>query len=109
MLASDPGASERSARSASVSTRPRHSPVCAARGAARRISTPAPPFRSVPSSAARATMSPRSVTSRASTAATKAPATSSLSHSGERERSSSSASSVVTMRAIAGSGGDGAR
>ncbi len=51
-------------------------------------------------------MSPRSVTSRPSTAATKAPATSSLSHSGERERSSSSASSVVTIRAIAGSGAD---
>ena len=36
--------------------------------------------------------------------ATKAPAASSLSHSGERERSSSSASSVVTIRAIVGSG-----
>ncbi len=54
-------------------------------------------------------MSPRSVTSRASTAATKTLATSSLSHSGERERSSSKASSVVTMRAIAGSGGSLAR
>ena len=41
-LASDPGASERSARRARVSTRARHSPVWAARGAACRISTPAP-------------------------------------------------------------------
>jgi hypothetical protein len=50
-------------------------------------------------------MSPRSVTWRPKTAITKAPAASSLSHSGERERSSSSASSVVTIRASTASGG----
>ena len=49
-------------------------------------------------------MSPRSVTSRASTARTKAPAASSLAHSGARERSTSSASSVETIRVSAGDG-----
>ena len=100
----------RPARASAAPASPGSAPAPATRRsgrcAARRGATiaPAPFSRSAPSSAARATMSPRSVTSRASTAATKTPATSSLSHSGARERSSSSASSVVTMRAIAGSG-----
>ena len=102
--ASEPGANERSVRIARFSTRSRHSPVWATRGAVRTTITPAPFARSAPSSAARATMSPRSVTWRPSTASTKALATSSLSHSGDRERSSSSASRVVTIRAIVGSG-----
>jgi hypothetical protein len=50
-------------------------------------------------------MSPRSVTSRAITARTKAPAASSLAQSGARERSTSSASRVETIRAKAGEGG----
>ena len=49
-------------------------------------------------------MSPRSVTSRAITARTKAPAASSLAHSGARERSTSSASRVETIRVNAGRG-----
>ena len=71
---------------------------------ARVITTPAPSSSRAPSSFARAIMSPRSVTSRESTALTKSPVSRSLSHCGERERSSSSASSVETMRAVVMSG-----
>ena len=88
-----------------MSTRARQSPDCAVRGAARAMTTPAPASTSAPSSAARATMSPRSVTSRASTARTKSPAASSLAHSGDRERSTSSASRVETIRVNPGEGG----
>ena len=100
----EPGADERRARSETISTRARQSPACAARGAARAKITPAPPSSPLPSSAARATMSPRSVTSRASNARTSSPAASSLAHSGARERSSSNASSVETIRISVGDG-----
>ena len=54
-------------------------------------------------------MSPRSVTLRLSSERTKSPAASSLAHSGERERSSSRPSSVVTIRSSAGPGSSSPR
>ena len=59
VAASAPLLPERTARSVSVRTRARQSPVWAACGVARTI-TPPPAPRSLPSSAARAAMSPRS-------------------------------------------------
>jgi hypothetical protein len=49
-------------------------------------------------------MSPRSVTFRPSSARTNAAAASSLAHSGERDRSTSSARSVETIRVTAAAG-----
>ncbi len=54
----------RSARSETTNTRARQSPVCAERGAARAKIAPAPLLELGPELAARATMSPRSVTLR---------------------------------------------
>ncbi len=101
---SDPELTARSARSATVITRSRHSPVCAVCGVALAITAPAPGSSSAPSSAARARMSPRSVTLREVTARTNSPAASSDAQSGARERSSSSATSVMTIRSSIGSG-----
>src|SRR5688500_15913236 len=63
------------------------------------MTPPAPASSSTPTSAARAAMSPRSVTRRPSTARTNSPAASSLAQSPDRDRSTSSASSAETILA----------
>ena len=89
--------------------RARHSPVCAARGAARSDQHPGAPLE-VGAELGGAGDDVAAVGHLASEdGGDEGSATSSLSHSGERERSSSSASRVVTMRAIAGSGAPRAR
>ena len=103
--ASAPGATPRAPRSATASTRARQSPSSGLCGWARVTITLAPAERSAPSSLARATMLSRSVTRRSSRSQTKLATAASLARSGARERSTSRAMSVPTIRTSAGGGG----
>ena len=100
----EPGAAARAARSAATSTRTRQSSSAGAKWCARTTITAAPLSSSTPSSAARATMSPRSVTWRCSTARRNASCAASDARSGARTRSTSDAISVVTSRSSAAGG-----
>src|SRR4051812_11179418 len=102
--ASEPGALARAARSAAASTRARQSSSAGAKWCARTTTTAPPAPRSAPSSAPRATMSPRSVTSRRRTAPRNAVDAASDARLGARRRSTSDAISVVTSRSSAGDG-----
>ena len=98
-------AAARSARSATTSTRARQSPVCAARGAARAKITPAPALEPAAElGGAGDDVAAVGHLARRAPRATNSPAASSLAHSGARERSSSSASSVETIRISVGDG-----